>query len=257
MPFVSDQPLSSGQQLVWNWQIRWDVFSQDGTVSTSANQWDASVALGNLGGLLTVKVSGPGGTDSITVNIAGTNPSAGQVVAYLAAKADSGGFDKILQHESKMRHFDARGAPVKSFDNGYGMCQMTNPRPTYEQCWNWQMNVDCGLALFAAKRQAAIRYLSQNGRTFTEDQASREAIARWNGGSYHVWDGTKNAWVRNPVILCDTKTGNIGWDITKPSNQGQNEAALHARDAAKYAHRPGANDAWGYFGVCYADQILS
>jgi hypothetical protein len=213
--------------------------------------------MGNLGGLLTVKATGPSGVDSIAVKIAGTNATAGAITAYLASNPDSAGFDRILQHESQMTHFDAQGEPKKSFDNGYGMCQLTNPVPSYEQCWNWKMNVDGGLALFAAKRQAAIRYLSQNGRSFTDDQATREAVARWNGGAYHVWSSDKNAWIRNPAVLCDSKTGNIGWDVTKPANQGQSEATLHARDAAKYRHGPGPSDAWGYFGVCYADQILS
>ena len=107
------------------------------------------------------------------------------------------------------------------------------------------------------KRQAAVRYLSQNGRTFTDDQLTRETIARWNGGPYHVWGSAQQAWIRNPDILCDSKTGNIGWDLTKPENRGKSEGALHQRDAAQYRHPPGQNDCWGYFGVCYADRLLS
>jgi len=82
-------------------------------------------------------------------------------------------------------------------------------------------------------------------------------VSRWNGGAYHVWSNAQNAWVRNPTVLCDSKTGNIGWDMTKPDNSGKSEAALHQRDAGKYRHAPGASDSWGYFGVCYADRLLS
>jgi hypothetical protein len=58
-------------------------------------------------------------------------------------------------------------------------------------------------------------------------------------------------------VLCDAKTGNIGWNMTKPDNCRKSEAALHLRDAAKYRHAPGTGDCWGYFGICYADRLLS
>ena len=48
----------------------------------------------------------------------------------------------------------------------------------------------------------------RNNRNYTQDKLRRETIRRWNGGSYHVWNG--QAWVRNPNIVCDPQTGNIG-----------------------------------------------
>ena len=68
-----------------------------------------------------------------------------------------------------------------------------------------ECNVDAGLILFAGKRRAAIACLSQQGRSYTADQLTRETVARWNGGAYHTWDG--KAWIRNPDILCDPATG--------------------------------------------------
>jgi hypothetical protein len=257
MPFRIGEDLASGQQLTWDWEIQWRAFSKKGTVVTTTNSWDAKDAVGGLGGVLTVTVSGPSGKAAASVQIAGTNPAADQILAYLASQAGSAGFDKILQHETQMTHFDSKGQPRASFDSGFGMCQLTIPAPSFEQCWSWKLNIDAGLALYAAKRQAASKYLSQNGRVFTADQLTRETVARWNGGAYHVWSSAQNAWIRNPAILCDSKTGNIGWDMTKPDNSGKSEAALHQRDAAKYRHPPGASDRWGYFGVCYADRLLS
>jgi hypothetical protein len=257
IPFSIGDELPSGQKLTWNWQIQWHKFSKKGTAITTTSTWDAKDAIKGLGGTLTVNVTGFGGQAAISVQIAGANPAAADILAYLATRPDSAGFEKILQHETQMTHFDPKGQPRASFDSGFGMCQLTIPAPSFEQCWSWKLNVDAGLALYAAKRQAAARCLSQKGRAFTDDQLIRETVARWNGGGYHVWSSAQNAWIRNPAVLCDAKTGNIGWDMTKPDNRGKSEAALHLRDAAKYRHAPGAGDCWGYFGICYADRLLS
>lgn len=239
----------------WNWNIQWGSFQKSGTEQTSGNTWDAQTVVCNYGGTLTVNVSAENDNGSITVAIQGANPAAVDAKAYLASKPGSDGFDAIIQHETKFQHFTQRGEPAKSFDNGYGMCQLTNPVPEFEQVWNWQRNIDCGLALFAQKRNDAIRYLSQNNRSYTEDQLRYEAVCRWNGGSYHVWDSAANKWVRNPNILCDSATGNIGWDMTDPANTGKSEAELRQRDSATYRSRP-SNAHWKYYGVCYADAIL-
>jgi hypothetical protein len=176
-------------------------------------------------------------------------------VTYLSTRRQRR-FDKLVEHESKCRHFNAQNEPIKSFDNGFGMCQLTTPAPTFEQVWNWKMNVDGGLALFAQKRSAAVAYLGQSNRTFTSDQVKYEAVCRWNGGAYHVWDAQAGKWVRNPNVLCDSKTGNIGWDMTDAANKGKTEEELHKRDGGSYSGAPGAGAHWKYFGVCYADRIL-
>jgi hypothetical protein len=210
----------------------------------------------NYGGTLTVRAAAGKDTVSISVKIKGTNPSGTEVSTYLGTKQNADGFDKLLDHESHFKNFNAHGEPVKSFDNGYGMCQLTTPTPTFEQVWNWKLNIDGGLALFATKRATAVTYLSQNGRTYTNDQLKYETVCRWNGGAYHTWDDKAKAWVRNPNILCDSATGNIGWDMTDAENKGKTEADLHKRDAASYSKPPQSGAHWKYSGVCYADAIL-
>jgi hypothetical protein len=261
--FQSNATLAAGQKLTWDWKLSWGTFFNQGKeIIATANFWDAQSALfqtltagviTNLGGQLTVRVTGPGGTNSVTVKIIGTNPSSAAILAFLAAQPDSRGFDAILQHESGMKHFNAQGDPIKSFDNGFGICQLTSPAPTYEQVWNWKLNIVGGLALFATKRASANAYLSQGGRAFTQDQLIREAVCRWNGGAYHTWNG--KAWVRPTTILCDSQTGNIGWDMTNPANTGKTEAQLRARDKGTYGSPNSPHD-WQYSGVCYADRIL-
>ncbi len=241
---------------IWNWSIQWGAFKVSGTTQSPANTWDAQNAIANYGGTLTVRVSAGKDSASVSVKIRGTNPSAAEVSAYLATKPGAGGFDKLLAHESKYKNFNAHNEPVKSFDNGYGMCQLTSPVPSLAQMWNWKLNVDGGLALFATKRGTAVTYLSQNGRTYTDDQLTREAICRWNGGAYHKWDDKAKAWARDPNILCDAATGNIGWDMTDPENVGKTAAQLRNRDSGSYSKPPDTNAHWKYSGVCYADAIL-
>lgn len=240
----------------WRWTISWKNFKRSGRANTDGPTWDAAEAIQDRGGLLVVKATAGVKTASASVKITGENPGEGEVETYVQAQADSDGFDKIVVHESKGRHFNQRGEPVKSFDNGYGLCQLTTPVPKYEQVWNWKENIAAGLALFAKKRAAAIAYLSQDKRSYTADQLKYETVCRWNGGSYHVWDAKAGAWVRQSGILCDSKTGNIGWDTSKKDNVGKTEAELHKRDAGSYSAPPGDDAGWKYSGVCYADALL-
>jgi hypothetical protein len=247
----------------WQWTIEWGAFRKTGTATTPGNTWDAKAAVANFGGTLTVRAEAaapgaPGARASATVSVRvrGANPNAAETNAYLATRPNSAGFEAIIAHEAKFRHFNAGGEPIKSFDHGYGMCQLTNPVPTFEQVWNWKLNVDGGLTLFAQKRASAITYLSQGGRTYTADQLRYEAVCRWNGGPYHQWDAKGGAWIRPSHVLCDTATGNIGWDMNDADNQGKTEAELRKRDSGSYAKPPAAGAHWKYLGVCYADRVL-
>ena len=262
--FQTDATLTQGQRLMWDWKIGWDRFSKQGKDTTNTSFWNAQMTLfqdltagviTNLGGQLTVRVSGAHGSAHVTVRINGTNPTKAAILEYLKNQPNSDGFDKILEHESKMVHFNARGEPIKSFDNGYGIAQLTSPAPSYEKVWNWKLNISGGIELFQVKLRDAMNYLSQQNRSYTPDQLTREAVARWNGTSYHVWSG--QAWVRPSTILCDTQTGNIGWDMTKAVNAGKTEAQLRARDKATYQTPGLPTNNWFYSGVCYADRILS
>src|SRR5260370_39512283 len=201
MPFATDGTGAHN----WNWEIHWDKFRKSGIASTASNTWDASDVVTNLGGTLTGRVTASNQTGSRGVTIKGTNPTAADVTQFLGTKPNSDGFDKIIHHESGSQHFNVKGEPKKSFDGGYGMCQLTSPAPSFEQAWNWKMNVEGGLSLFASKRQTATNYLGQSNRSYTPEQLRYETVCRWNGGSYHEWDATGAKWVRHPNILCDSK----------------------------------------------------
>jgi hypothetical protein len=241
---------------VWAWSLAWGTFKASGTATTPENRWDAKAVVMNLGGMLTVTAQAGQDKATVSVNVRGTNPTAIEATQYLAMQQNSAGFEKILEHESKFKQFKPNGEPVKSFDNGFGMCQLTTPAPTFAQVWNWKMNIDAGLKLFEQKRVTAVNYLSQSKRTYTPEQLKYETVCRWNGGKYHEWDATAGAWVRMPNVLCDTQTGNIGWDMTKPENKDKTEAELRARDKGAYSAGPKQGANWRYYGVCYAERIL-
>ncbi len=137
--------------------------------------------------------------------------------------------------------------------------EITNPIPTYEQVWNWKKNIDGGSDLYIKKRKNAQNYLGKDGRTYTEEQLQHEKISRWNGGAYHEWNESEQQWQRKSNILCDSQTGNIGWDITNPSNQDRTEEELHDRDHEQYSMGGAGQDdehPWRYSGVCYADHVI-
>jgi hypothetical protein len=241
---------------VWSWSIEWGSFKKSGEATTQGNTWDAREICAGMGGKLTVRIGAGDDSGHVAIKIVGTNPGPDEVNAYLRSHPKSDGFERIIAHESKYRHFTSAGEPARAFDKGYGMCQLTYPPPSFEQVWDWKKNVDGGLALFGQKRALAQHYLGQNGRHFTPDQLLFETVCQWNGGSYHVWDEQAGAWARTPNILCDSSTGNIGWDLNLADNQGKSEAELHQRDSHSYSAPPGHNSKWKYSGVCYADKLL-
>jgi hypothetical protein len=242
----------------WYWTLSWLTFHKSGMETTEGNKWDAKTAIVNCGGTLTVRAEANKHMVIIAVNIRGANPNSIDVTRYLATKPNSAGFEKILSQESNYQHFNTKppvNEPVKSFDNGYGMCQLTHPTPTFDQVWNWQLNIDAGLELFEQKRLAAITYLAKH-QPYSAEQLKYETVCRWNGGNYHEWDANAAAWVRRANILCDSQTGNIGWDMNDQENKGKTEADLRKRDSGSYSKAPGARAHWKYFGVCYADHVL-
>ena len=259
----------------WRWSMTWDAhasglkeskkrgkkiksFSESGTFSSQEKSWVAAPEK-VIGGRLKVEVQA--GTESFirSVEITGTNPSSKDVQEFLKTLPDTAGFEKLLEQETHAKHFiNADGLPIVAFDGGCGLTQLTKPAPTFEQTWNWKENLKAGAKLYQAKQKEARSYLSHGGRTFTDEQLRLETWSRWNGGAYHVWDQDRKAWVRNDDMLCDTQTGNIGWDMTADANTGKTASALHERDRESYSN-PKKNktedNQWKYSGECYADHV--
>jgi hypothetical protein len=232
-------------------------FSESGSVETQDKFWVASIGK-IIGGNLTVEVDAGEEKFRRRVKINGTDPAQVDVENLLASLSNTDGFSKILAQESKFKNFiEFDHEPIVAFDNGYGMTQMTNPAPTYEQIWNWKENVKGGVKLYQDKQKAAKIYLTQAGRTHTAEQLRLETWSRWNGGGYHTWSISKKDWERNDAMLCDTKTGNIGWEMMLEDNKDKSENELHTRDEATYKNpkKDKKADTWKYTGICYADHL--
>jgi hypothetical protein len=268
-PEVNDYP-----NYIWKWEIKWAAatsglreskkrgrtiknWSQTGKETEGATSWVANLNGLCLGGTLTVTVKAGATTLKRSVQILGTNPNEDKVREYIATFDNVPGFDRIVAQESKFRQFiNADREPIVAFDGGYGLTQLTNPKPNYNEAWDWKANIRAGVALYRTKRKEAETYLKGGGeRTFTEEQLQLETWCRWNSGHYHKWDEGKNKWIRDPSILSDNETANIGWDTTRPENKGKSEKDLHKRDKDEYAKPPTKKSLWRYSGVVYADHV--
>jgi hypothetical protein len=69
---------------------------------------------------------------------------------------------------------------------------------------------------------------------------------------------TKKNGLGKKSILCDTATGNIGWDSSESVNKDEKLEALHERDKDTYKQGKAGQTSehkWTYTGVCYADHV--
>jgi hypothetical protein len=265
---------TEGAPYEWSWVLIWPAtvsglkesakrkkllktFSEKGNFKQNQKKWQVNLNGKTIGGTLTVQVKAGNELFKRSVYILGKNPGENRVKELLATIDDVKGFDKLVAQESKFKNFiNADGKPIVAFDNGYGLTQMTNPAPSFEQCWNWKENVKGGSSLYKVKQRVAKEYLSQHKRKYTDEQLKLETWSLWNGGNYHIWDSTNNIWRRKPNMLCDSETGNIGWNMSKSDNKDKSEDELHERDKEQYKKPPPKkNRKWDYTGVCYAEHV--
>lgn len=114
--------------------------------------------------------------------------------------------------------------PNASRDGGFGIYQLTNPKPTEQQLWNWKANCAEGARQLEAAQTYADRWMEKQRRqmldegfsvpvppvsygavTFAEGTGRRiehaVALKRYNGassGNFCVWDNMTKQWKFNP-----------------------------------------------------------
>lgn len=256
----------------WSWQIKWTgmacpqaegkrrfkpnpgaiLFSDKGTFTSDSKQWKADLKGQVIGGDLTVKVKAGGTTFIRKTFIRGKNPGKERVDAFIANgwkdKNDQVVIQKIFQQESRYRQFYSDEAPLVSFDNGYGIGQLTRvkPRPSYKQAWSWKEHVkEIMDVVLPDKRSRAKDYLSQKGKTpnsYTQEQYDTETMAYYNGaGRFYKWDENDKSWKEEDMKICDPNS-NRSWDKT-----GHPEQTL--KEVVKAKVKP------DYTGHCYAKHI--
>lgn len=259
----------------WNWLISWDAnvsglrekprgktvatFKAEGCFTSNEKIWDAKSIDQVIGGTLTVSVEA--GTDKFmrTVTILGQQPNTERVKLYLKEK-NSSALEKFIKQESNFKHFiNLDSEPIVAGDKGYGLTQITNPPPNFSQVWSWKNHLDAAIEIFDKKKAAAKKFLDSGGKdSYTQEMLDLETLCMWNGGKYHEWNEDSKKWQRKKDILCDSQTGNIGWDMDVSANNEKSEADLHDRDKEQYKKMKSgqtAENPWIYTGVCYADHI--
>ena len=117
------------------------------------------------GGTLTVSVSATIGGAALTgkgqAEIRGTNPGSG----LIRSQGISELMLKLMTLESGLKQFLSTkvktGYPVFSHDGlgGVGLGQLTHPRPTEDQIWNWKENARASAAQFQALRDGDAKRL--------------------------------------------------------------------------------------------------
>lgn len=254
----------------WSWQIKWTgmacpqaeggrrfkqkiaaiTFSEKGEFKSDSKQWKADLKGLVIGGDLTVKVKAGATTFIRKTFIRGKNPTKDKVDEYLDAtwkdKNDLALIKKVFHQESRYRQFYSDGAPLVSFDNGYGIGQITLPAPTIIQAWSWKEHVKVIMNVFLPdKRSRAKKYLSQSGQTpnsYTQEQYDIETMAFYNGaGRFYEWDASTKKWIENDGAICDPSS-NRSWDKAKNPNMSLQEL-LKSNVKPKYT------------GHCYAKHI--
>ncbi|ALU90898.1 hypothetical protein Hrubri_3741 [Herbaspirillum rubrisubalbicans M1] len=260
---------------VWTWEMIWSAqvsslsekergrtvknLRRAGKFTQDGRHWNARSIGAVIGGTLRIVVQ-VGQQEFIrTVKVLAKQPGADRIKAHIRERNEPL-MEKLIHQESRFKHVINNDLePIVAGDRGFGVVQLTNPMPSYSQIWSWKENVDAGIALLRQKRAAAKRdFEQQKPVSYTAEMLDTETITRWNGGKYHEWDEGKKKWVRQKSILCDSKTGNVGWNMTLESNAGKTESELHDRDKGTYRKmKEGQNEehAWQYSGVCYADHI--
>lgn len=98
--------------------------------------------------------------------ILGAQPSPDKVISFIRERQDSLWFaEYIAQRENDLKQFDEFGYPATSKVGkkvGYGIFQLTDPKPTCEQLWNWMANVKAAIRILQTKVSEARKWMNCN-----------------------------------------------------------------------------------------------
>lgn len=142
------------------------------------------------------------------LKIQGVNPPRQEINTACGIVA----LQKIASHESGRRQFDAvtetgvSDCPLFSGDRlgGVGLMQITNPKPTEDDHWDWRANVTHGTEIFNGKRGTASQYPA----AVRGSAGFRQLVQRFNVG-------------RNPpvvIVLPDFTPAQLELDMIRGYN---------------------------------------
>jgi hypothetical protein len=141
------------------------------------------------------------------------NPSSDQNSPTIRDQVGSPHFFRVIAYiETGYKHFDwsiwaePGGSifPTESFngDGGFGLMQLTDPRPAYRQIWNYRDNVDAAVELIGEKLAAAKNYINVHPVSTTDPNAiaktqkllKMETYSLYRGGHYWEWNDRYDMW---------------------------------------------------------------
>jgi len=214
------------------------------TVQIPASQtWDITAAMQGefRGGRAVLTYRYMGLERYLTFYIRGLNPDKDSAIRFIRSLSGLWYPPYVAIHESNstlaqvMRQFndtdlfhrgseDVRYTPNASGDGGFGIYQLTRPRPGAQQLWSWQANCQEGVRELSASQTYADRWMEKQREqmldegfdvpvpaitygnvTFAPGGSHRiehaVAIKRYNGasgGNFCVWDNVTKSWKINP-----------------------------------------------------------
>jgi hypothetical protein len=123
----------------------------------SGDQWNISQTMGNYvqGGDVTLSwTDNQQITGSLKFKILGTNNATIVNIQAQISKLTTLWYAPYIPGaESNYKQFAQDGYPLRSYDNGYGLFQLTNsPTPSCIQLWSWVENTKGGVSKLAAQR---------------------------------------------------------------------------------------------------------
>lgn len=202
--------------------------------------WDDLLAGGSVSVHVAASVDGSSEAtdDQDDYRIRGTNPTQGQIfgIANLRERA-------VCWQESTHRQFDATRytgiempLPCSENDGGYGLMQITPA--SEDETWNWQTNLNAGIALLATTYGRSEQHVSNINTpgiapdpppgtpnpslSLTDAQHWLNALSLYRRGTYyynyqHV-SGTQYVWVRNSGTGADYADTIVGLMSSQPWN---------------------------------------
>jgi hypothetical protein len=228
--------------------------------STQGANWNVVNSLQSnvLGGTAIATTVLNGQTYTIVFYIRGTNPSAGAIQGYANTLGNVPWFFMaVVQQESRTLNFrTADKLPLQSFDNGFGLMQLTNsPTPDYNSIFNWKRNVEMGLQKIHDKQDAATGWVNrQRGQciqelaaqcpliptttdancVFSDQSGSTKtfvdavAIKMYNGAVAHyvAGDNTRHVWKVNGGMFAPISRNRSG--------KGRRKLSLSGRATCRY-----------------------
>jgi len=124
--------------------------------------FDITALLGGqiYGGTMVISYSGVA-SGVFLFYVKGTNPSPSVITTYISSLSSSWYLIPIARQESSLRQFTADGTPLLDSAYGFGVFQLTNPKPTLTQIYDWKANIQQGVNLLGQYAVTAASWVTK------------------------------------------------------------------------------------------------